>query len=976
MPTVTYDGQSFLIDGRRTWILGAAMEYTRTPEPLWAQRIAAAKQAGFNTIQTSCPWLVHEPRPKRFRFDGDANIRRFVELCASAQMRVILKAGPFVGEGYDGGGLPAWLFDMPEMIVRERNEPFLERVSLYYRKLLAELSDLQVTDGGPIILFQCEHAWLCANEDHATDYLGELARSLRENGVSVPITNANDLWSTDGRTIDTWRGSGDLLANLRQLRAIQPNAPRVVSAFQVAQQATWIQRGSRASHAVEDSSTPHSGSDVARRLAEILAAGGQPVVWPFHAGTNFGFLGGRLSGDPARYVCTSGAAGAVLGEAGSRGERYHAVRPLMSFASSFAHVFAELDPDFQPPTLDLAAPETSGRSDGREGFAVVPVRGAQGRIIFVFDLDRVHASRTTSSKSAAARSHSAPKSVTLLLENGVRMPVAIGSLPVSWFVLDVDLHGSGRLDYSTLCPITLIDSTMLILAGPAKVSGYLSINGSATTIEVPSGLKPTIIEHKGITICAVNELHLPAIYWTEKRIYFGVAGLEPDGSPIINGSSSKAVAFATSGRVEPVESATSHGASNSGANAPAHFKSNSKSTSSAARGRGAAPALTEWRAASAASFAQGESPRFASLAGPQLLSANGASSGYGWYRIELKAKSSRSRTCAIPFVADRAHLFLNGKRLGVLGFGPGASQRLLSLKFQTGRNTLVALVDNLGRFADGSDMTDIKGLFGHIYDVRAIRAGKPKRVTAKVVDPFDLRNYIAMRTYGQLSDAEQLAWTFNQPKKNPVLVDVQRCDATGTFVLNDKPLAYHSGATGSTCSRILLEPGKTESMKRGKNILRFAPDPQQQRPLEQMAKALTLLDCVESLSEDASWSFARWEAPPMTSFHATTKSQARHAEGRGQPCWWRAEFAIESAIAPLWFNTAGLSKGQLYLNDHNVGRYFTATAEGKDVGPQRRLYLPSPWLSESETNELVIFDEHGFDPFQSRLVHAAAGDLD
>ena len=76
MVSVTYDGQSFSIDGRRSWILGASIEYARVPPEFWADRIAAAKQAGFNTIATSCPWMVHEPRKGRFTFHGEYDIRR------------------------------------------------------------------------------------------------------------------------------------------------------------------------------------------------------------------------------------------------------------------------------------------------------------------------------------------------------------------------------------------------------------------------------------------------------------------------------------------------------------------------------------------------------------------------------------------------------------------------------------------------------------------------------------------------------------------------------------------------------------------------------------------------------------------------------------------------------------------------------------------------------------------------------------
>jgi beta-galactosidase len=72
----------------------------------------------------------------------------------------------------------------------------------------------------------------------------------------------------------------------------------------------------------------------------------------------------------------------------------------------------------------------------------------------------------------------------------------------------------------------------------------------------------------------------------------------------------------------------------------------------------------------------------------------------------------------------------------------------------------------------------------------------------------------------------------------------------------------------------------------------------------------------------------------------------------------------------MWFDTAGLSKGQVFVNGHNLGRYFTATAEGKPVGPQRRLYLPDSWLKPQEPNELLVFDEHGNAPHRTQIVFA------
>jgi beta-galactosidase GanA len=42
------------------------------------------------------------------------------------------------------------------------------------------------------------------------------------------------------------------------------------------------------------------------------------------------------------------------------------------------------------------------------------------------------------------------------------------------------------------------------------------------------------------------------------------------------------------------------------------------------------------------------------------------------------------------------------------------------------------------------------------------------------------------------------------------------------------------------------------------------------------------------------------------------------------------------------------SKGILYVNGHNLGRYW-------NIGPQQRLYCPAAWLKKGR-NELLVFD--------------------
>jgi beta-galactosidase GanA len=43
-------------------------------------------------------------------------------------------------------------------------------------------------------------------------------------------------------------------------------------------------------------------------------------------------------------------------------------------------------------------------------------------------------------------------------------------------------------------------------------------------------------------------------------------------------------------------------------------------------------------------------------------------------------------------------------------------------------------------------------------------------------------------------------------------------------------------------------------------------------------------------------------------------------------------------------------KGIVWVNGHNLGRYW-------DIGPQKRLYCPAPWL-QAGRNEILVFDLH------------------
>jgi len=941
MPTVSYDGQSLILNGRRFWLCGASIPYALLPRDRWEAALDNVAQAGFNIVETGVPWLLHEARPGRIDFSGGLDIAAFLRLCGDRGLRVLLRAGPFIGGSIDGGGLPAWLSELPGVKLREANDVYLERASQWYHRLFGEVAPLQATealttntreaeharDGGPLLLVQIEHDWHCSNDTQGVKYLGELARYARECGIAVPLLSANALWQEVDGTIETWSGPADgpsdLLVNLRQLRAVQPNAPRIVTSLEPGPIEVWS-RGN-GSEAPSDL----SADELMLRFAQILAAGGQAIVSPFHSGMNRGFIGGRLPGGPDRHPTTRTVADAPLDEAGRRGPKYDSLKRLAHFAASFGHVFAELDPDYHPIVADV---ESALHDKSVAPLSIVPLRGPQGRMVFVFAGER------------------GPRSATLLLENGVRMPVAFGDQPLGWYVLDVDLLGNGRLDWSNLCPWALVNRTIVVFQGPAGSPALVSINDGPLHGVVPEGKSPPlVVELKGIVVVICNQTQIDATFHNGTSVFVGCAGFDAAGTPIA------APGFSKVWRIDRDASMTVVDA------APAPRDP-------------ALPKLGDWSHCSSDPLVNGTSPRFATLDGPMSLVACGAREGYGWYRVRVKSSGgAKKRIVHMREGGDRLHFYAEGALLGIIGEGPGATPAPFEMRLGAQEATISVLADNLGRFSGGNDLGERKGMPSPLVEVVPLKGARPKKIDGPPANPFKIRGYIAGRAVGQPGSTHQVEWAFIHRRKSHLLITIRDMRTPGTLLLNDVPLAYYAGVTGGMS--MVVEVGNdldgAASLRVGKNSIRFSSDvgPSADES-EDPAKFITIHEVVRDLAGSGSFAFAKFDPPATKAFHLDGKPT------KGIPCWWRAEFILATP-APLWLCVESMTKGAVYLNGKPAGRYFSKTVTGKHIGPQTKLHLPAAWMRSAEAgeapNELLIFDEHGAAPTSVTLSHDPNG---
>lgn len=70
--------------------------------------------------------------------------------------------------------------------------------------------------------------------------------------------------------------------------------------------------------------------------------------------------------------------------------------------------------------------------------------------------------------------------------------------------------------------------------------------------------------------------------------------------------------------------------------------------------------------------------------------------------------------------------------------------------------------------------------------------------------------------------------------------------------------------------------------------------------------------------------------------------------------FFRGSFFLSKAggnlLSDTFIDVSNYIKGIVWVNGHNLGRYW-------NIGPQKRLYCPAPWLKEG-VNEIIIFDLH------------------
>ena len=178
---VEWDKHSLIIDGKRVCPVMGEVHYSRIPVDEWQQEVRKMKEGGVTIIATYVFWNHIEEMEGVFRWDGQRNLRRFIEVCHQEQLPVVLRLGPFCHGEVRNGGIPDWVFTKGCKI-RQENPMFLAMVEKLYRQIFMQVQGLQWKDGGPVIACQFDNEYRGKGE-----YLMALKRIATGIGFDLPF---------------------------------------------------------------------------------------------------------------------------------------------------------------------------------------------------------------------------------------------------------------------------------------------------------------------------------------------------------------------------------------------------------------------------------------------------------------------------------------------------------------------------------------------------------------------------------------------------------------------------------------------------------------------------------------------------------------------------------------------------------------------------------------------------------------------
>jgi beta-galactosidase len=923
--SIDFDAKGFLINGKRTFLASAGVEYARMPHELWQDRLLRLKRGGFNCVEIYTLWNFHEPTEGQFEFSGDQNLDEFLTLVKTLGMYAIVRVGPYYCAEWDQGGYPIWLRFKPGLRVRENNAPFEKYVDRFFDHLLPVVFKHQINKGGAVILVQLENehpkGWGTGMPDPYFKHLQSKALSL---GLEVPYFFSGVHHASDPA------GNGNL---------DDPGRPNPW--FSTEFWSVWYdQYGPK----------PLDAPVYDRRTWKIIAHGGSGYnVYMAYGGSNFGYT--NNDEDAATYDY-----GAAVGQSGDLRPVYYTFKRAAYFARSFEELLENSSDDSK--SYQYLASDTTVKITARSSPA--------GTIVFLDNPGILAVTKTIKAVKNIP-------SLTFSLAAGEIYPL----------VHQVKISAQVMLDWAFSRIYGVVrqkkTTTLLVEALPGhQVKLYFKIQGKTTVSIGNKDLKrfgdqlilntlfkagPDPAEYvfnsgdQMVRILIMSRAALDKTWVAEeqglKAIVTGVSYLAK-----VNVENQEISADAAYPLEAPKDNAGTMYLEKRSAKLLMTVKQSA--------GVDSVVHISNWAQKDATVYAAlpFNDQSWKKSDDPLQMGADGDLAPSAWYRTKFIAPSSGKYTLQIEG-GDRGTVFVDGKSV--------AKWRIkdfeLTLNLIKGPHTLAFFTahdgrDKMAAYLGPIHDLDKKGLSG----VAMIKKGGPfiKNLEnwyfKRAVDSLDLKkgppvlDTAKATKYKIGTDAFALKEGYGWfqtiipavPSLSQLILQFKSTDEDATIFINGKEVLKHKGWN----IPFELKISESETLNKPILVSVFIANLSNEGGIDQPVK----INTIGSGTSLKGWKMNGGVYPDEPTAKWEALSIADSLKG---PQFYRATFRLPEVKGQqlIWrVNTIALGHGSVWVNGHNLGRYPEKVGT---IG----MYIPEPWL-KAGTNEILIYDEDGKYPDQ------------
>ncbi|KAI1501878.1 beta-galactosidase precursor [Biscogniauxia marginata] len=186
---VTWDEHSLFVRGERVMIMSGEFHPWRLPVPsLWLDIFQKIKAMGFNCVSFYSYWALLEGQPGNFTAEGVFAFEPFFEAATQAGIYLIARPGPYINAEVSFGGYPGWVQRIKSRL-RTPADDYLTATDNYVANIDAIIAKAQITNGGPVILYQPENEYTTSVILPFPNgkYMQYIEDQSRRAGIVVPL---------------------------------------------------------------------------------------------------------------------------------------------------------------------------------------------------------------------------------------------------------------------------------------------------------------------------------------------------------------------------------------------------------------------------------------------------------------------------------------------------------------------------------------------------------------------------------------------------------------------------------------------------------------------------------------------------------------------------------------------------------------------------------------------------------------------